>query len=78
MYLPRSATGLRCVADGFALSPPTRGEYHEAFERICGEHGLDSRHRLALRQTVRDGVAVDAADRVQAGAALLLDLAADL
>ncbi|HSH60217.1 MAG TPA: hypothetical protein VK988_11365 [Acidimicrobiales bacterium] len=79
MYLLRSGTGLRCVADGFALTPPTRDGHRETFERICNEHGVDSRHKLVLRQRVRGGEAVDADDRVQAGAALLLDLAgADL
>lgn len=79
VYLLRSGTGLRCVPDGFALSPPTREDHRDAFERICIEHGIDSRHRLVVPQSVRGGEAVDTNDRVQVGVPLLRDLAgADL
>lgn len=74
MRLAKSGTAVRCVAAGFAVQPPEREEFKDAFARVCGEHGVGEDEVLTIQQQERDGQRVDMRDRIQIGAALLRDL----
>lgn len=74
--LARSGAAVRCAPDGWVLRRPEREEFHERFDDVCAEFGIDAQLKLAVPQELRPGGRVDASDRVQAGARLLRALTA--
>ena len=74
--LARSGAALRCAPDGWVLRRPEREEFHERFDDMCTEFGIDGQLKLAVPQEVRAGERVDASDRVKVGARLVRALVA--
>lgn len=78
LRLVRSATGIRSVADGFALQRPEDEELRLTFIETCRRHGdveinVDG-ILLKIPQDVLGGEMADSVDRVVVGAALLKEL----
>ncbi|CDX58774.1 conserved hypothetical protein [Mesorhizobium plurifarium] len=74
MRLNKSGTELGCIAEGLILRPPPLASHVEAFSRICAQYGIGADHVLLVPQVEREGLNLDACDRVGLGAALLRDL----
>jgi hypothetical protein len=74
--LARSGAAVRCVDQGFELSPPPTDVHAEAFAAACEELGVDNDLLVAVPQVEVDGRLVDTTDRIQAGADVVRRLAA--
>lgn len=75
LRLVNSRSGIRSIADGFALQGPEDESLQKLFADICERHEKISMNddgvKLKIPQVERDGKFVDAVDRVVVGAALL-------
>lgn len=76
MQLRRSSTGLRSVAAGITLNPPSLAEHATLFERVCSQRddlvADDGGFRISIAQReLPDGTIVDVEDRVLKGADVL-------
>lgn len=76
LRLAASEGGIRCVNEGFELSPPLDDDAATRFRQVCERHGADDAMFLRIRQVEHDGEAIDCEDRVQRCADLLRDLVA--
>ena len=76
LRLSASDTGIRCVKQGFELSPPVDQDAAVRFRQVCERHGADDAAFLRVSQVAIDGEAIDSEDRVQKCAALIRDLVA--
>lgn len=77
LTLSGSGVRLRCLTEGFVLSPPQDGASGDGFAEVMKVHNVDA-GLLLLRipQELKEGVLYDTQDRVQIGAALVRDLVA--
>jgi hypothetical protein len=73
MRLVKSGIEMRCVEEGIALRNAA-AEHAEAFDRVCGKHGVHEDRVLRVEQEQLDGRKVDTRDRVELAAALLREL----
>ncbi len=71
LLLARSGAGVRCVAQGFELSPPSTNAHTEAFATACAELGADADLLVAVPQDLVGDRPIDTADRIQLGAELV-------
>ena len=76
LLLARSGAGVRCVAQGFELSPPSTESHAEAFTTACAELGADADLLVAVPQESVDDRLIDTTDRIQLGADLIRQLVA--
>lgn len=76
LRLSASDAGIRCVKEGFELSPPVDRDAALRFQQVCERHGADESSFLRVSQVNTDGEAIDREDRVQKCAALIQDLVA--
>lgn len=76
MHLEKSGTELQCVEAGIALKAPLAPAQEELLLQVCAKHRIGSDLLLPVPKVEHEGSRVDAADRVQMGAALLRDLVA--
>lgn len=75
LTLIQSGVRLRCLPEGFAVTPPTNGNLDASFRKVCSDFGvLDE--LLPVSQATNDNVQVDSRDRIQIGADLLKALVA--
>ena len=72
----RSGARLRCLPEGFVLSPPQDGASGDGFAEVMKVHNVDAGLLLRSPQELKEGVLYDTQDRVQIGAALVRDLVA--
>ena len=76
LTLIRSGVRLRCLPEGFVLSPPQDGASGDGFAEVIKVHNVDAGLLLRIPQELKEGVLYDTQDRVQIGAALVRDLVA--
>lgn len=74
--LSRSGTTIRCVTEGFELTPPPVGVHSEAFVAACEQLGIGVDLLLTVPQADVDGCPIDEQDRVQIGAEVIRQLIA--
>lgn len=73
LRLTTSEGGIRCVSDGFELSPPLDDRAAALWQHVCERHGASATF-LRVAQVGHDGEAIDIEDRVIKCASLLQDL----
>jgi hypothetical protein len=76
LLLARSGAGVRCVAQGFELSPPSTESHAEVFTTACAELGAGADLLVAVPQESVDDRLIDTTDRIQLGADLIRRLVA--
>ncbi len=80
MHLRESRVGIRSVGRGFAIKPPERDGFADAFGDVCDAHNdvhaSDDGFLLVIPQADRDGVLVDTVDRIVVGAELINEFVA--
>jgi len=80
MRLERSQTGIRSVPRGIAVQAPASEHHRITFESLCRQHTdvveTEVDWLLVVAQQERNGVLVDAEDRVQKAASFLRELVA--
>ncbi len=69
--LVRSGAAIRCVTQGFELSPPPFAADAERFGAVCAELGADAGKVVSLAQVEVNGRPVDTVDRIQVGAEIV-------
>lgn len=74
MRLKASGAEIQCVDDGLLLRAPAAAPHAEAFSRVCEAHGIGPDLLLKIPQVAAGGRQLDMKDRIQIGAALLLNL----
>lgn len=75
LRLTKSGASIRCVPQGFELSPPPGGESVEEFATALGALGVETDHLVAVPQAEIDGRLVDSADRIRLGTEVVHALA---
>lgn len=78
LRLTRSQVGIRCVPEGFEVTPPENESLTLAFDAVCqglpNANASESGYTVVVPQEDHDGQAIDVIDRVQLGALLLTQL----
>jgi hypothetical protein len=69
--LARSGAAVRCIAQGFELSPPSTHPHAQDFADACEDLGADSDYVVAVPPVSTEGRLVDMEDRIQVGANII-------
>ena len=68
--LVKSGVRIRCLTEGFAVSPPSDPSLVEGYKEVCARFGIQDQ-LLPIPQDARDEYLLDSSDRIRSGAALL-------
>lgn len=68
--LVKSGVRIRCLSEGFAVSPPSDASLDDGYQEVCAQFGIQDQ-LLPIAQSAHNECLVDSSDRIQFGAALL-------